>query len=261
MSGRLSIQEQLQSILLLFIFIASGFMLGILAKENIRINDDTVILFLIFLPTIGYIIFSGRLSSLKGPGGLEAQFAAAAGNKIELALKRIDESSLQSASTLIKEGNMKNLRDDLIHNLDETKPVILTLTLGKRGYLRDKLLESLNTLSFIHQTSKFIVFLDQQSKFVAYISFWQIMHILNDDNLGNLFVNCINNNDIEPLGHFPGIITKTISMKSTNIEALQEMSDLNLKSAIIIDENKKIKGVIHREQILTKLMLSTVKGS
>jgi len=49
-------------------------------------------------------------------------------------------------------------------------------------------------------------------------------------------------------------------MNSTNLEALQAMSDQNLKAIIVVGEDQKLKGVVQREQILTKLMVGLARS-
>lgn len=257
-------------IVLLVAFILFGFLVGWLAKILLQINDDTVILILILSPILGYVVLSGRLSALKGPGGFEAQFVVATERKIEFGFEKIAFSDLKPEPKM----ELGHLYKKIIPSLDRLKPNVLTFTLGKDCYDRNIILKYIEAL-LPYQSIKFVVFLNEEDKLVAYVTLLQLKNILESSNRdqysnhdnnyhgdygGSVFVQYINNGDERSLKMYQSVMTATISTKYTNIEALQEMSDKNLESIIVVDEDQKLKGIIQREQILTKLMLSIAKG-
>jgi CBS domain-containing protein len=69
----------------------------------------------------------------------------------------------------------------------------------------------------------------------------------------------ISEGNIGELRRYPGIVTRTISTKTTNFEALQKMTAQNIEALVVIDEDGKLKGVVEREQILSKLLLGMAK--
>ena len=85
---------------------------------------------------------------------------------------------------------------------------------------------------------------------------WALKGILNNSNLGNEFIHLINEGQRENLLRFPGVIKETISIQTTNAEALREMTKQNLEALVVIDEQGQLKGVVEREQILSKMMLA-----
>lgn len=261
--------KYLEPIILLTFFIAFGFLVSWSAKKLLQINDNTVDMVLILLPTLGYIILAGRLSALKGPGGFEAQFVVASKQKIV----GYEMINFENVETREKVG-LDYLYNKIIPNLQPSKPTVLTFILGGNNYyIHEIILKYLNVLSQ-YQVIKFAVFLNTEREFVAYTSLSQLKHILaipngrEEENSnynintreGKNFVKDLMSGNINSLLRYPGIMNTTISATSTNIEALQVMSDNNLEAIIVVDEHRRLKGIIKKEQILTKLMLSVAKG-
>ena len=88
---------------------------------------------------------------------------------------------------------------------------------------------------------------------------WAVLQILRMDALGDEFVRIINEGSIQELQRYPGVVTRTISTKATSIDALREMTAQNLEALVVIDENRNLKGVVEREQILSKLLLAMAR--
>jgi predicted transcriptional regulator len=51
-------------------------------------------------------------------------------------------------------------------------------------------------------------------------------------------------------------VSKAISTKSTNAEALREMIERNSRFLVITDENNRLKGIVEREQVIGKMVLA-----
>jgi signal-transduction protein with cAMP-binding, CBS, and nucleotidyltransferase domain len=102
---------------------------------------------------------------------------------------------------------------------------------------------------------KFVVILDKEGRFVAYLSAWGMLQILRNDALGNTFVAMVNDGAERELKQYPGVVTKAVSTKTTNLEALKEMTSQNNEALVVIDVDKKLHGVVEREQILSKLLI------
>ena len=58
--------------------------------------------------------------------------------------------------------------------------------------------------------------------------------------------------DRQKLLEYPGVVRDDISPNSTNSEALRKMVESNLYSIVVVDENNRLKGVLEREQVLSK---------
>lgn len=238
---------------LLFLFLGFGAVWAI--KFIVNVDKDSVFVSILFMPALVYLIVSGKLKEFKGPGGLEAKFSETAKESVSTVSEKI-ELSVQDTEIVKKDALyvLEQKRQDI----NESKPIIMTLTLGKSNYYkREAVLEYIETLSQF-RNFKFIVFLDKESHFAAYISSWTLKGLLKKVQLGDEFINVINNGMLPDLLSFPGIIKETISTQTTNSEALKTMTKQNSEVLVVVDEKGFLCGVVEREQILSKMLLSLV---
>jgi len=248
-----TIRKDTMAILVSILFLALGFAAVWLLREVLKLEGDAIYVSLLFVPILVYVIVSGRLGELKGPGGLEAKFVNVAEESLELGSEIIE--SAVGEMEMIAKGGARELRNR-IGQFDESKPIILTLTLGREGYYhRGMWLQYLEALSQ-YRTFRFVVFLDRDDRFTAYIPSWAVLRILRMEALGDEFVSIINQGNTGELQRYPGVVTRAVSTQSTNVEALREMTAQNLDALVIIDQDRRVKGVVEREQLLSKLLLA-----
>ena len=249
--------KEIKAIFISFLFLILGFVVVWLAKKLVNIEGDAVYVTLIFIPVLVYFISSGRLIEFKGPGGLEARFTEAAAQSIKPSSETI-ETSVEDFQLVAKEG-VKALQNKK-GEIDESRPIVMSITLGKNNGYYDWMAVS-KYMNFLTQyrNFKFVVFLDNNEHFMAYMPSWAFKGLITLPELGDEFLGIINNGRLQDLYRYPGVVKETISTKSTNIEALQQMTKENLEALVVIDEDRKLKGVIEREQVISKLMLTLIK--
>ena len=68
----------------------------------------------------------------------------------------------------------------------------------------------------------------------------------------------IKRGDVLELLVFPGVMRETISTSASNMDALRAMTAHGLDAMQVIDQEHKLKGVVEREQALSKLMMGMV---
>ena len=56
-----------------------------------------------------------------------------------------------------------------------------------------------------------------------------------------------------------GLMKTTVKPEDTNISVLKKMTELKTNVLIVADDDHMIKGVVEREQVLSKLMLALTK--
>lgn len=98
-----------------------------------------------------------------------------------------------------------------------------------------------------------------RGEFVAYMASWALKGLLGLQKLGEEFVHMVNQGNIRDLVRYPGVVTETISTDSTNEDALREMMRQNLEALVVIDKDRRPKGVVEREQVLSRMMLALTK--
>ena len=248
-------QREGVNIALSILFLGLGFLSMWLAKIWFGLQGEAVYAVLLLAPLVVYAILSGRLSELKA-GGLEAKFATIASQTVEITSETV-EPSVDEMSVVMK-GGVRELRIQF-QNLDESHPIILTLILGRSGYYhRDALVDYMEAL-LQYRNFRFVVILDQENRFVAYLPSWTMWQILRKGPLGEELVAIINDGRLRDLQAFPGVVTRTITTRTNNLDALRELTSMNLEALVVIDENKHLKGVVLREQVLSKLFLGLSK--
>lgn len=237
-------------------FLLLGFAVLWVTKTILSIEGDLVYVSLLFVPIIVFAIYSGKLEELKGPGGLEAKFTKAANESVSAASEEV-APSVEEMQIIVKEG--LNLLEEKKRQLNEAQPIVMIMELGKVNYYkREDVLAYLELLSQF-RNFKFVVFVDSKRQFVAYMPSWAVKGLLSKPELGYEFINVINNGNRQELFRYPGVISETIRTQSTNAEALREMTRRNLEALVVIDERNQLKGVVEREQVLSRMILSLTK--
>ena len=126
----------------------------------------------------------------------------------------------------------------------------MIMELGKTNYYRrEDVLAYLELLSRF-RNFKFVVFVNSKRQFVAYMQSWAVKGLLSKPQLGDEFIYTINNGLTQDLFRYPGIVKETIHMKSTNTDALREMTRKNLEALVVTDENNQLGGVVEAQQVV-----------
>lgn len=237
-------------------FLLLGFVILWVTKTILNIEGDVVYVSLLFVPIIVYAIYSGKLEELKGPGGLEAKFTKAANEPVNVASEEV-APSVEEMQIVVKEG--LNLLEEKKRQLNEAQPIVMIMELGKENYYRSNdVLAYLELLSQF-RNFKFVVFVDSKRQFVAYMPSWAAKGLLSKQELGREFINVINRGNRQELFRYPGVVSETIRTQSTNAEALREMTKRNLEALVVTDESNQLRGVVEREQVLSRMILSLTK--
>jgi hypothetical protein len=258
--------KEIRAIWLSVLFLFLGCIVAWIIKSVLKIEGDAVFVSLLLIPLLVYAIISGKLEELKGPGGLEAKFAKAASESVSIASEEI-KPSVEEMQMVSKES-VKFLERKQ-REIDETKPIVMLMKLGKTSeddysqserdyYGRQAVLQYLEALSKF-RNFKFIVFVDINQRFLAYMPSWALKGLLSEPELGGRFIRAVNQGRKSELFRYPGLVREAIRTQSTNAEALREMMRQNLEALIVTDENDRLAGVVEREQVLSRMMLSLVR--
>ena len=246
--NRMPLQKDWPAMLVAILFVAAGLGATWIAKDVAGIEGDAVLVALLLTPIVAYAIFSGRLSELKA-GGLEAKFVSAIRQPVDIGLEVVEPSVVEKRGS--QELGMA------LRRLDESQPIILSLTMGSPGrYDRGAILQYIRSLSNFRQF-KFVVIGDESGRIVAYIQYWLLERMLGSETLDEDLVATLNNGTAADLRRYSGFgfVTKTIREDASNLDALREMTLLRLEAIVVADRQGKLKGVVERDQLLGKLLL------
>ena len=248
-----------------FLFLAFGLLTLWIMRSMLLMQQDAVLVAILLVPVIVYLILSGKLLEINA-GGVSAKFNDAAQrplfNEDERNATPIDE---ERVAIVMKRG-LAELQE-LLQSVSTARYIVLTVTLGRGGYGRPELLDYLRALSQ-HQNFTFLAVLETDEKLFGYISGWQAIQIIELEEemakrqqLGQFytdFVMAINQGSRGELLRY-GLIKMTVKPTDTNISVLKKMTELKTNVLIVADDDHMIKGVVEREQVLSKLMLALTK--
>ena len=250
-----SLSKEISGLIISIIFLLLGFLVIWAMKSMLITTGDAVLIFLLLAPILVYVIFTGRLSELKGPGGLELKLQTMASQPAdEMASQRVELVEEDMVSVL--KGSTQEL-DRLERLLDPTKRIVLKLVLGGMQYNRGDATEYLQRFLRYHNFNH-VAFLDKKHRFVAFIPPWAMLRILTGEE-GERFIDIINGGKLLELLDFPGVLTLSINNRATYMDALKAMSDYNLETILVTGQDGQVIGVVDREQVLSKLLLAMAK--
>ena len=141
-----------------------------------------------------------------------------------------------------------------VGTLQPDQPILMTITLGKvytnadiRGYLR--------TLSQFPRF-RLVVLLDGSGAFIGCISPVQLGGLMRSNALSGSFLQAVALGDAREVLRYPGILRNIVPTSATNADALSAMTASNLGAIAVLDEGRRLRGVVEREQLVSKLVLS-----
>jgi hypothetical protein len=249
------ISKEIGGLVISIVFLLLGFLVVWAMKSMLITAGDAVLISLFLVPILVYVIFTGRLSELKGPGGLELKLQTMASQPAdELASQRVE--FVEEDMVPVSKGSIQEL-DRLERLLDPTKRIVLKLVLGEMQYNRGDAIEYLERF-LRYPNFKHVAFLDKKHRFVAFVPPWAMLRILTGEE-GERFVQIINGGNLLELLDFPGVLTLSINSRATYMDALKSMSDHNLETILVTGQDGKVIGVVDREQVLSKLLLAMAK--
>ena len=233
-------------------FVIVGFLVVWLARTMIQPLESSVLIALIVLPLVVYLSVSGKLAQFKA-GGIEAKFAEIATESVSSASETISYNDLQ---VVAKEG-VRGLMEKK-EEIDESKPVVMTMITGGHAHYTVADVKHYLTILSQYRNFKFVVFLDSKERFVAYMPSWALKQLVDIKDLADEFINFVNEGRVAQMLRYPGVIEKAISTKSTNEDALRDMIEKNIEALVVIDGKRKLRGIVEREQVLSRMMLMLV---
>lgn len=257
MMSRQRLTRESLTLVVSIVFLSVGIVALWIMKTWLDMQQDVVLVAILLIPILAYMMFSGRLQEIHGPGGLSATF-------IDMAHTPLLDKEESNATERIEVGQVGIVEKGGISDLQQMLPkvsnssyIVLTVTLGKVDHYEETTL--LNYLKALSQYRNFIflVILDQCDEVFAYLAGWRAMQIIEMEMQmeGPGLVHAIKQGSKQDLLRYE-LIRITARTKDTNLNVLKLMTELKMSALIVADENHKLKGVVEREQVLSKLALA-----
>ena len=209
-------------------------------------QDGAVLASFVIVPALLYVVLRGDLAELRGLGWA-ATFVQVARTRVTAAGETL---SVDEDVQIIAKEAMSGLNSRAAR-LRENQPILMTMTLG-RSYGVPEVQGYLKTLS---EFSRFclVAFLDQTSAFIGCSTRSDLAGLMQNPALGEAFLSAIRQGDVEQVFGFPGMLRKVVPPNATNAEALSAMTANNLEAIAVVGDDRKLRGVVEREQLVSKL--------
>ncbi len=237
---------------------------------------------ILLVPVLIYLILSGKLLQLDA-GGVSAKFNNAAQKPL------IDKDGINNIPLEIEpvtpdekmgEGELPALlrkKAEKLQQMDiERRSGSLIVTVRLHSYYDDRaLLYYLQGLSRFRNFTYLVIF-DEGQEVFAYTSAWcaiQILQLeleLKDEQensymmqryreiFGRGFVEAIKEGNTEALSRYALSRVRVRSADKT-LDVLKMMTELNMNELIVTDENDRLKGIVQREQVLSRFILAVAQ--
>lgn len=224
-----------------FLAIAIGVLLYL---RHHGIEDATVLIAVLVLPVLIYLVVSGDVSEVAGPGGFSAKFREVAEARVN-AHAEIEEvqligkahiNALQSRARLLKPG----------------VPVALSFRLGA-GYDSFMIEQYIDALLRIDPRLT-VVFISTDGDFQASSDGANVRAIIANDHFENELKQAITSSDLIALKELIAVSTRAIAPETTNAEALRIMLDDKVRSLVAVDAIGRPAGVVRRDDIMARML-------
>jgi CBS domain-containing protein len=220
-----------------------------------EVEDGAVLTALVVVPALLYILLRGGLAELRGPGGWGATFVRVARTTVSVSGEKLD---VDTDVQIIEKESLAGLTNR-VGSVESDQPVLMTMTLG-RGYTPVDVQGYLETLAQFPRF-RLVAFLDNSGAFLGCTSPAELRGIMRTNPLGSAFLNAVASGNVGEVFRYPGMLRKVLPNSATNADALSTMVTNNLNSMAVVDENRRLHGVIERDHLVSKLVVSLTSAS
>ncbi len=250
-NGRPKWPRSIEAALGAILFLLLGLGVVWFAKAVVEITSSAILSVLVIMPALLYVILRGDLAELRGPGGWAATFKVTTAT-IAFAAQKFD---MVTDAQIIPKGSLSEL-DRLTSRFERNQPMLMTVTMNAH-YDVQAMERYLQTLTSWPRF-KLVAFLDETGRFVGCASASGFYSLIQNHQLAREFLQIVQTGNEHGIFRYPGILKKIITPDATNAEALAVMDQYALDALAVVGEDRHLKGIIEREQLISKLILSLV---
>jgi CBS domain-containing protein len=237
------------------LFVAIGFAAILLVAKVADVKDGTVLASLLIVPALLYLLLSGRVSDLKGPGGLEVQLAKVANQTIPMSGHEQGGAALSYEEVRPVERGRAESFLDRVRNITPSDPVVLTLTVGSGKIDGDVAADYARGLTQFPRF-RFVAVLNEDKTLISYMDESAFRHVIGADVVdAAILLDNIEKKNLGPIRGFTGMITTTVAPGTSIADALRTM-DAERTDALLVTERSKIKGIVERDRLANALLLT-----
>ena len=200
-------------------------------------------------PILIYLVLSGDVSEIGGPGGLVAKFRADAKAPVDTS------AEIEALEVVAKAALPDPLQRS--RQFRPGAPIALTLKLGDPTSGYDKYAIHQYIEALIKVDPELTVILNSSDGiFKASTDGAAVLSIVNNDHYGMELEQAITSGDLNKLKTLVSISEKAVDKLESNGSALKKMIDAGVKSLVAVDANGRPVGVVRRDRIVAKFVAS-----
>lgn len=220
-----------------------------LLLKRYEIDLSVTYAIIVVAPLLIYLILSGDVSEIAGPGGISAKFKADARAPVD-ATAEIEALELVAKAAMNPTAlNKRPFRPGA--------PIALTLRLADPAsfydrYAIENYILALNKVD----ADVTVIFISVDGLFKASTDGAAVLSIVNNDHFGQEMQDAIQTGDVAKLRTILPISEKAVEKAESNARALKKMIDAGVKSLVAVDASGRPVGVVRRDRIVATLVSS-----
>jgi CBS domain-containing protein len=240
------------------LFLVLGFAAIFVVAKVADVKDGVVLAAVLIVPALLYMLLSGRVSDLKGPGGLEVRLAAVANKPIPLHARDPGTSALSYERVRAVERGRTESFLQHIRDITPEDPVVLTLTLGS-GPIDGKAAADYARGLTQFPRFRFVAIVDSHGKLICYMKESAFRHLIESDVVDTeQLLGDIEQKNVGAVRSYPGMIVSTVTRNTSMVDSLREMERLRT-NALLVTADDRIEGIVERERVANALLLSLIE--
>jgi hypothetical protein len=248
---RRQLPRESREIAILGLALLLGLLVALFGRVTCRIQSDGVLIFLIIAPLFLLLVATERVNLLKAPGGLELSF-------VERVVQIRNDPANQAVVLEVAEAApiSPGLPPQSVSRLT------MSIQFGRGDYQRQWLIENLAPGQSQYVNLRYVVFVDADNRFIAFMPLTTFITVLQLDEEGPRLERVINQGRRLELLRFPGVIQTALVATGpatddlpTNGDVLRTMLQHNLPAIAVVGPDGRLIGLVERDQLVSDLLL------
>ncbi len=225
--------------------------LFIISSENLFTNQlgfkiESLHVFIALIPLVIWLIVSGKLKEIKGPGGIGLSMRDEVQKPVS---PDLTETTLKIDKAIVRE---KGGLDELRSRISQVHPTTLSFVVGKKEYYGQWAIGEYIRELGEYPKFRFILFTDAKGKFKGCMKVSDYKNLLQTSDVVEMIESGRILNDDR-------VIRNSVQITSTNKQALIEMDRVNVNMLAVVDHKDKFIGVITQDEIVRNIITKVLR--
>lgn len=233
-----------------------GLLVALFSRFVGKIESDVVLLFFTVAPLFLLLVATERINLLKAPGGLELSF-------VERVVQIQNDPANQAV--VLEVAQAAPISPGL--PAESVGRPTMSIQFGRGDYQRQWLIENLAPGQSQYVNLRYVVFVDEDNRFIAFMPLSSFIYILQLEDEGTRLERVINQGRRPELLRFPGVIQTALVATGaamgdlpTNGDVLRTMVQHNLPAVAVVSPDGRLIGLVERDQLVSDLLLDLTSG-